>query len=73
MEEVSAEGNRPERTDDDYGHIDGKNHSKTPEEDCSCPIWVGGAVLTEDIANSIGADYYAEDAMASVALLEKLI
>jgi 5-methyltetrahydrofolate--homocysteine methyltransferase len=30
-------------------------------------------VLTEDIANSIGADYYAEDAMASVALLEKLI
>ena len=40
---------------------------------CTCPIWVGGAVLTEDIAKNIGADYYAEDAMASVALLEKLL
>ena len=43
------------------------------KEQCTCPIWVGGAVLTEDIAKNIGADYYAEDAMASVALLEKLI
>ena len=50
-----------------------KTIQRLREEDCSCPIWVGGAVLTEDIANSIGADYYAEDAMASVALLEKLI
>ncbi|MBS7007007.1 homocysteine S-methyltransferase family protein [Anaerostipes sp.] len=43
------------------------------EEQCTCPIWVGGAVLTEDIAKNIGADYYAEDAMASVAILEKII
>lgn len=41
-------------------------------EGCKVPIWVGGAVLTEDIAKNIGADYYAEDAMASVALLEKV-
>lgn len=41
-------------------------------EGCEVPIWVGGAVLTEDIAKNIGADYYAEDAMASVTLLEKV-
>ena len=27
---------------------------------------VGGAVLTEDYAREIGADFYAPDAMASV-------
>ena len=32
-----------------------------------------GAVLTEDIAQDIGADYYTEDAMATVTLLEKII
>ena len=40
---------------------------------CKCPIWVGGAVLTQDIANEIGADYYTEDAMASVNLLNEII
>lgn len=50
-----------------------KTIQRLREENCTCPIWVGGAVLTEDIAKNIGADYYAEDAMASVALLEKLI
>lgn len=40
---------------------------------CKCPIWVGGAVLTDSIATEIGADYYTEDAMASVRLLEKII
>ncbi len=39
---------------------------------CTCPIWVGGAVLTQDIADAIGADYYSEDAMASVTLLNSL-
>ena len=29
-------------------------------------IMVGGAVLTEDYAREIGADFYAPDAMASV-------
>ena len=40
---------------------------------CTCPIWVGGAVLTQDIANEIGANYYSEDAMASVTLLNSLL
>lgn len=40
---------------------------------CTCPIWVGGAVLTKDIADEIGADYYCEDAMASVNLLNQLL
>ncbi len=37
-----------------------------------CKIMVGGAVLTEDYALSIGADYYAKDAMASVKIAEKI-
>lgn len=40
---------------------------------CQVPIWVGGAVLTKDIATSIGANYYCEDAMASVNLLNKIL
>ena len=43
------------------------------QANCTCPIWVGGAVLTSDIANDIGADYYCEDAMSSVSLLNTLI
>lgn len=42
-------------------------------EKCQCPIWVGGAVLTQDIADEIGADYYCKDAMESVALLNKVL
>ena len=33
---------------------------------------VGGAVLTEDYASQIGADYYAKDAMASVAIAKEV-
>ena len=43
------------------------------EAGCSEPIWVGGAGVTEDIAHNIGADYYTEDAMAAVNLLENEI
>lgn len=38
-----------------------------------CPIFVGGAVLTEDIADDINADYYTKDAMAAVNLLNSII
>ena len=38
-----------------------------------CPVVVGGAVLTEDVAARIGADYYAEDAMAAAVLAGKII
>ena len=41
--------------------------------DNMCPILVGGAVLTQDIADDIHADYYAKDAMASVYILNKII
>lgn len=43
------------------------------EAGINVPIFVGGAVLTEQIAQDIGADYYTVDAMADVRLLEKLI
>ena len=41
--------------------------------DNMCPIFVGGAVLTQDIADDIHADYYTKDAMASVNILNKII
>ncbi|MCR5848293.1 MAG: homocysteine S-methyltransferase family protein [Lachnospiraceae bacterium] len=40
--------------------------------DCKVPITVGGAVLTEEIAKEIDADYYTEDAMSMVNLLKEL-
>ena len=36
-------------------------------------IMVGGAVLTSTLANEIGADYYAADAMASVRIAKEVI
>ena len=36
-------------------------------------IMVGGAVLTEEYANSIGADAYCKDAMASVSFAVKYV
>lgn len=39
-----------------------------------CPktaVMVGGAVLTEDYAKTIGADFYGKDAMSSVRIAEK--
>ena len=38
-----------------------------------CPILVGGAVLTSDVAREIGADYYAKDALESAELAQRLI
>ena len=38
-----------------------------------CKIVVGGAVLTQEYADSIGADCYAKDAMETVRYAEKLI
>jgi len=38
-----------------------------------CPILVGGAVMTVDVAREIGADYYARDALASAELAQILI
>lgn len=37
-----------------------------------CRIMVGGAVLTEEYAEKIGADFYGRDAMQSVYYVEKL-
>ena len=39
----------------------------------SCKVTVGGAVLTEDFAVKIGADYYSKDAMGLVRLAERLL
>lgn len=40
---------------------------------CSCPIFVGGAVLNAEIAKQIGADYYTKDALEFVKTLEKIL
>ena len=36
------------------------------------PVIVGGAVLTEEYARAIGADFYARDAMETVRFAERL-
>lgn len=38
-----------------------------------CKVWVGGAVLTNEYAMEIGADYYARDARASVDIARKVL
>ncbi len=42
------------------------------EINCESKIIVGGAVLTQDIADSIGADYYSVDALDLARIIEKL-
>jgi 5-methyltetrahydrofolate--homocysteine methyltransferase len=39
----------------------------------SCRVMVGGAVLTEEMAASIGADGYAADAMGAVRMAQRLM
>ena len=39
----------------------------------SCLVMVGGAVLTEEYASSIGADAYAKDALGAVRYAESLL
>lgn len=43
------------------------------ENGLDCKIMVGGAVLTPDYAEKIGADYYAKDAKESVDIAKKVI
>lgn len=43
-------------------------HENAPD----CRIIVGGAVLTEEYAARIGADFYAQDALRTVRIAEKL-
>lgn len=43
-------------------------HRETP----GCKIMVGGAVLTQEYADSIGADFYGPDAMASIRYATEL-
>lgn len=38
-----------------------------------CKIWVGGAVLTPEYAEEIGADYYARDAKQSVDIAKEVL
>ncbi|MGD9560450.1 MAG: cobalamin-dependent protein, partial [Oscillospiraceae bacterium] len=38
-----------------------------------CKVLVGGAVLTEEYAKKIGADFYAKDATASADYARKLL
>ena len=38
-----------------------------------CRVMVGGAVLTQDMADMIGADGYAADAMGAVRLAQRMM
>lgn len=39
---------------------------------CQCKVMVGGAVLTEEYAKKIGADYYCKDGMAGVRVAKEV-
>ena len=41
-------------------------------EGLDAKVVVGGAVVTQEFADSIGADYYAKDAMRTVRIAEEL-
>ena len=43
------------------------------ENNLDCKIMVGGAVLTEDYAMKIGADYYAKDAKRSADIAKEVL
>ncbi len=45
---------------------------KLIKKEHNCSVMVGGAVLTEEYAAQIGADFFCKDAMASVRCAEKL-
>lgn len=38
-----------------------------------CPILVGGAVVTQEVADEIGAEYYTKDALSCVELVQRII
>lgn len=40
---------------------------------CNCRIFVGGAVLTQDYADSIGADHYAPNAVSAVGYVNEVV
>ena len=42
------------------------------ENGLDCKVVVGGAVLTEDYARNIGADFYAKDAKETVDIAKKI-
>ena len=43
------------------------------QNNVNCPVIVGGAVLTQDIATDIKADYYAKDALTAANILNTLV
>ncbi len=41
--------------------------------DFKCKVFIGGAVVTQDYADYIGADAYAQDAVSTVRILENIL
>lgn len=46
---------------------------QNPDGTCKCVVFVGGAVLTNDYAMKIGADYYCKDAKESVDTAKRVL
>lgn len=46
---------------------------QNPDGSSKCVVFVGGAVLTEEYAKTIGADYYCKDAKESVDTAKKVL
>ena len=49
----------------------GRDDQTLKREKPDCKVMVGGAVLNQDYADMIGADFYGKDAMQSVHYAQK--
>ncbi len=43
------------------------------QNNVDCKVVVGGAVLTQEYADQIGADFYAKDAMETVNIAKQIV
>ena len=63
----------PVRPDDHHPAQHGGDHRPPPAAGLPCQVVVGGAVLTAEYAQKIGADFYARDAKQSVDVARQVI
>mgnify|MGYP000662430020 CR=1 FL=1 len=62
----------PERIDDHHRARNGAHDPAAPGARPRLPGYGSGAVLTQEYADEIGADFYGKDAMASVRFAQQL-
>ena len=62
---------RPKCPNDDHSNNIGTTVAALRERGHNCKVMVGGAVLTEDYARQLGADYYGKDASEALKIAKQ--